>query len=143
MLILGIETATEQIGVALGIAQEDARLIMICDKRWKYWHAEGFRPMLFDLQSDPHELNDLGADPDLGRQAGVVEVEHDPLALAQHAEDRTVERVKRDRELLAIGVAHDHALVGLRVVGPDHSLHGAPRSTAFAPCLPSGRRCTR
>lgn len=50
--------------VAMGIAEEDARLIMICDKRWKYWHAEGFRPMLFDLQTDPLELNDLGKDPD-------------------------------------------------------------------------------
>jgi arylsulfatase A-like enzyme len=50
--------------VAIGIPEENARLIMICDKRWKYWHAEGFRPMLFDLQNDPQELNDLGADPD-------------------------------------------------------------------------------
>lgn len=49
--------------VDLGIPEKDARLIMICDKRWKYWHAEGFRPMLFDLESDPQELVDLGADP--------------------------------------------------------------------------------
>ena len=41
--------------------QEDARLIMICDQRWKYVHCEGFRPMLFDLQEDPDELVDLGA----------------------------------------------------------------------------------
>jgi len=43
---------------------DDARLFMIFDGRWKMMHAEGgFRPMLFDLQSDPEELLDLGADP--------------------------------------------------------------------------------
>jgi arylsulfatase A-like enzyme len=42
---------------------DDCRLIMVHDGRWKYIHAEGFRPMLYDLQSDPQELFDLGADP--------------------------------------------------------------------------------
>lgn len=47
----------------LGIAPRDARLFMAADTRWKYVHAVGFRPMLFDMQSDPKEFNDLGADP--------------------------------------------------------------------------------
>ena len=38
---------------------------MIADRRWKYIHAPGFRPMLFDLAADPNELRDLGADPSL------------------------------------------------------------------------------
>ncbi|QGX96850.1 phosphonate monoester hydrolase [Roseovarius faecimaris] len=42
---------------------QDCRLIMVHDGRWKYVHAEGFRPMLYDLKSDPDELHDLGADP--------------------------------------------------------------------------------
>lgn len=46
---------------ALGIRQEDARLVMCCDQRWKYIQCEGFRPMLFDLDADPDELVDLGA----------------------------------------------------------------------------------
>jgi arylsulfatase A-like enzyme len=47
----------------LGVAPRDARLFMIADRRWKFMHAEGgFRPMLFDLENDPSELNDLGAD---------------------------------------------------------------------------------
>jgi arylsulfatase A-like enzyme len=47
----------------LGVAPRDARLFMIAEKRWKYVHAVGFRPMLYDLEADPHELRDLGADP--------------------------------------------------------------------------------
>jgi arylsulfatase A-like enzyme len=49
--------------VRLGVAPRDARLFMAADKRWKYVHAVGFRPMLFDMQSDPEEFRDLGADP--------------------------------------------------------------------------------
>jgi arylsulfatase A-like enzyme len=47
----------------LGIAPRDARLFMIADKRWKLIHAVGFRPMLFDLKTDPDELDDRGTDP--------------------------------------------------------------------------------
>ncbi|MDP4593690.1 MAG: alkaline phosphatase family protein [Beijerinckiaceae bacterium] len=48
----------------LDVSQEDARLVMLCDKRWKYVYCEKFRPMLFDLENDPQELNDLGGFPD-------------------------------------------------------------------------------
>ena len=41
--------------------QEHAHTTMIFDGRWKYIRCEGFRPILFDLQSDPHEFSDLGA----------------------------------------------------------------------------------
>ena len=47
----------------LGIEPRDARLFMVADTRWKYVHAIGFRPMLYDLETDPQELVDLGADP--------------------------------------------------------------------------------
>ncbi len=40
-----------------------ARLFMIADERWKYVHAEGMRPQLFDMEADPDEFRDLGADP--------------------------------------------------------------------------------
>jgi arylsulfatase A-like enzyme len=47
----------------LNLAPNDARLFMIADKRWKYVEAPGFRPMLYDLQTDPNEFNDLGDSP--------------------------------------------------------------------------------
>ena len=50
-------------GAALGVEPRDARLFMLADKRWKYIHAIGFRPLLFDMATDPNEFRDLGADP--------------------------------------------------------------------------------
>jgi len=47
--------------VELGLEPRDARLFMVADKRWKFMHAEGgFRPMLFDMENDPDEFEDLG-----------------------------------------------------------------------------------
>jgi arylsulfatase A-like enzyme len=51
-------------GETLVSRSADARLFMVFDGRWKLIHAEGgFRPMLFDLETDPDELNDLARDP--------------------------------------------------------------------------------
>ncbi len=36
---------------------------MIFDGRWKYIRCETFRPVLFDLKTDPLEVTDLGASP--------------------------------------------------------------------------------
>jgi arylsulfatase A-like enzyme len=66
------------IAAKLGIAPRDARLFMVADARWKYVHAVGFRPMLFDLEHDPNEFRDLGADP-------VHAAERARLATALHA----------------------------------------------------------
>ncbi len=53
--------STSPIATNLGVTSQDARLFMIADQRWKFIHAEGgFRPMLFDLENDPDELDDLG-----------------------------------------------------------------------------------
>ena len=54
--------ATRPTRLELGVDEADARLLMIFDGRWKYIHAEGFRPLLFDLETDPDELVDLGAE---------------------------------------------------------------------------------
>jgi arylsulfatase A-like enzyme len=42
---------------------EQCRLFMVFDGRWKYIHASGFRPMLYDLETDPQEFSDRGEDP--------------------------------------------------------------------------------
>jgi choline-sulfatase len=46
---------------------------MIRNGRYKYVHYVGMVPMLFDLQTDPHERRDLGTDPRL--KATVAECE--------------------------------------------------------------------
>lgn len=60
----------------LGVAPRDARLFMVFDGRWKLMHAEGgFRPMLFDLETDPQEFRDLakeGDHPELHRVYGYL-----------------------------------------------------------------------
>jgi len=38
----------------------DCRSYMIATDKWKYIHAPGYPPVLFDLVNDPDELNDLG-----------------------------------------------------------------------------------
>ncbi len=47
----------------LGTGQDTSTMIMAFDGRWKYIHCEGFPPMLFDLETDPDELTDLGRAP--------------------------------------------------------------------------------
>ena len=49
--------------IALGTKPREAWMRMIFDGRWKYVLIEGYRPMLFDLERDPHEFNDLGGQP--------------------------------------------------------------------------------
>ena len=57
--------AATGVGDALGLAPKDCRLFMVFDGRWKLVHAEGgFRPMLFDLETDPQEFVDLAKGDD-------------------------------------------------------------------------------
>ncbi len=45
---------------ALDLAPKDARMFMVFDGRYKLIHFEGgFRPILFDLETDPEEFQDL------------------------------------------------------------------------------------
>ena len=53
---------------ALAEQVDDPRQYMVANTRWKYIYAEGFRPMLFDLENDPNELTDLG-----------TSAEHEPI----------------------------------------------------------------
>ncbi|WP_146347910.1 sulfatase-like hydrolase/transferase [Phaeobacter marinintestinus] len=42
----------------------DCRSYMVANDQWKYVHAPGYPPVLFDLINDPDELIDLGRSPD-------------------------------------------------------------------------------
>ncbi len=44
----------------LGLEVNEARGFMVRTERWKYVHFMSHAPQLFDLESDPHELIDLG-----------------------------------------------------------------------------------
>ena len=55
--------ATRDSRRAVGVDQNDARIAMVFDGRYKYIHVEKMRPMLFDLKTDPEELTDLATDP--------------------------------------------------------------------------------
>jgi arylsulfatase A-like enzyme len=47
----------------LGLEVDEARGFMVRTERWKYVHFERFPPQLFDLATDPMELDDLGRAP--------------------------------------------------------------------------------
>ena len=55
--------AMQDVRLKLNQPIERCRLFMVFDGRWKLIHASGFRPMLYDLASDPQEFLDCGADP--------------------------------------------------------------------------------
>ncbi|MDE2364185.1 MAG: alkaline phosphatase family protein [Hyphomicrobiales bacterium] len=55
--------AMQDVRGALQRRVDQCRLFMAFDGRWKYVHAPGFRPMLYDLENDPQEFVDRGADP--------------------------------------------------------------------------------
>ena len=57
--------AMQEPRVTLAQPLRECRLFMVADARYKLMHAVGYRPMLFDLEADPDELVDLGADPAL------------------------------------------------------------------------------
>ncbi len=69
----------------LDLPADDAKMVMVTDARWKYIHIEGFRPMLFDLEKDPHELVDLGADPAMAEVRSRMEAAHFAWARRTHA----------------------------------------------------------
>ncbi len=53
----------DPVRLPLGRPVDGCQMTMVRTGRWKYVHFEGLRPQLFDLEADPDELNDLGADP--------------------------------------------------------------------------------
>ncbi|MGE4325239.1 MAG: sulfatase-like hydrolase/transferase [Pseudodonghicola sp.] len=83
--------------VKLGLEPRDARLFMVFDGRFKLIHAEGgFRPMLFDLETDPEEFHDLAKGD--GHQAEIARL-YDHLARWGRRMSQRV--MKSDAEIVA------------------------------------------
>jgi arylsulfatase A-like enzyme len=81
---------------AIGIDQSNARMVMIFDGRWKYVHVEQMRPLLFDLLTDPNELNDLGADPTYSKELERLKALHFDWSRKHHNRiTRSVEEVEK------------------------------------------------
>ena len=73
-----------------------ARLFMIADQRWKFMHAEGMRPQLFDMVNDPNEYVDLGESPD---HAGIIALMQERLGRwARRLSQRTT---RSDAQIIA------------------------------------------
>ena len=87
--------------VKLGVKPVDARLFMVFDGRYKMMHAEGgFRPMVFDLDQDPDELDDLGKQLD---QPGVQKIVEGLYEKLHRWALRSSQRVtKSDKDVIAM-----------------------------------------
>ena len=95
------------VAARLGVAPRDARLFMVADGRWKYVHAIGFRPMHYDLQSDPDELRDLGADPAFAAERARL-----AAALEQWSLRQSQRTTRSEEEMLAArGEAPRHGIL--------------------------------
>jgi arylsulfatase A-like enzyme len=78
----------------------DCRIYMIADTRWKYIHAPGFDPMLFDMQNDPDEFTDLGRLPEHAETRATMH-----LALADWSlqyRQRSAQTEARAREMIGL-----------------------------------------
>lgn len=54
---------------ALGLEPDECQLAIIRGRRWKYVHFAALPPLLFDLENDSNEMNDLSRDP---KHAGIM-----------------------------------------------------------------------
>ena len=105
----------------------DCRLHMVLDGRWKLIHATGFRPMLFDLATDPQELDDLGADPRFESERARLRDALFDWALRDHNRitmpDQKIAAYARGRQLrsgISIGYWDEAELAAARaLLGPE------------------------
>jgi len=108
------------------VDQNDARLAMVFDGRWKYIHVEKMRPMLFDLDTDPNELQDLANDPDYKEQLDRLSGLHYQWSRQHHnritRSAEIVEAMTDNKEPpgIIIGVANKEESDGLGVTLPGH-----------------------
>jgi len=73
-------------------------ITMLRKGRWKYVHCVGYRPQLFDLETDPEELLDRAGDPDCRPTLAALEAE---LRRFCDPEEVDARAKRRQAELLA------------------------------------------
>lgn len=56
---------TQQAERALGIGSDECSYAVIRDRRYKYVHFAALPPLLFDLENDPHEMENLADRPEM------------------------------------------------------------------------------
>lgn len=107
----------------LGVDVDEARLTMIRDARWKYVHALGFRPMLFDLEADPDERVDQG-----GSDAPEIQAVLARFGAAHQAWAASYTRTTYTREqTLARGASpNPNVLIGYWDEADFEAVHGRP-----------------
>lgn len=76
--------STREVRSKLGVDPNDARITMVFDGRWKYIHTETMDPILFDLDTDPDELVDLGTDPKYASEIARLQAAHFKWARQHH-----------------------------------------------------------
>ena len=118
---------------ALTVPQEDARTVMIFDGRWKYVRCEGFDPVMFDLQTDPDEVHDIGRSDDPDHIAVRARMEKALLAWAT----RHHTRITATRSVLA--GQSKAAETGILIGFWDAAEYEAEVGKPFADLTPAGR----
>ena len=62
----------------LGLAPDECQLAILRGERWKYVFFAALPPLLFDMQNDPWEMNDLSREP--AHQGTMLEMAHKMLS---------------------------------------------------------------
>ncbi len=81
--------------IELGIGFDECSLAVVRGRHYKYVHFAGLPPLLFDIENDPHELNDLAGDP--AHATTVLEYAQRMLSWRMVHGDRTLTGVKLTR----------------------------------------------
>ena len=111
--------------------------MMVCDSRWTYIGCESFRPVLFDLEADPQELNELGGSDasEHERICGeMLKVIADLADTTSHKDHRAEPEYENHRPALQQLVASGaHTQTSSRIVADPQSRVGSNLSRSQSP----------
>ncbi len=89
------DVETPRLENLLGLESDECSLNVIRDGRFKYVHFAALKPLLFDLQNDPHERVNLADDPAYG--AELVKYAQKMLSWRMCNDERTLSNIKVTR----------------------------------------------